>query len=658
MATVNRYTQTSTPRYNPRTLQELMMAPMYKREQHDKAAERIGVAETELAKLDSLGLHDDVLKEERAKLDADLQAQADMLESEGFSQSAKSDFLSFNKKYQDSIGPKGTIGKIGSALASWENEKATIMANATAMKYGPDQVKAKLDEAYAKYANEFAETGDIKDFVGPMPPAHEDLQKDILTIGQAMGSDTITRNKERGYKIDIDENGLFAITSRSGAVIQTDQESQLGKALKMLNDKWTGEGLGAQSAEWQGLDEETIATQIANGLGLQTSSTVLDKRTESYQFMAIPKAKADKEGVPLTFIRQKIPGFNSNGISPNSPLLALDKVRNVNFDIDGNLEKGASDETYEQQIDRMNKELTGPGSNGAFIEFNGETGLYDLYTQIGKEGAESYAVEPIFKTGYQIKGELDKIRTDNPGLRNISDKDLIEKMQAFKEDLASNYVEEVKIPGQSFEWLNDDLFGSRKGTGEQGAGSIQSLGVTLAGKEYTYDEVYKELGYDTAKEMRDGQEGGRPTVNSYVPILGKYKATVYDKDGNSHNMFIEGPEEINNHTQISRNAMTALVAGESFARLDNVQLSPGYYAYVINDFTTGPKIIYSQNSQAQTAADLIDMSPQLGRNNNETVALNEGDEVHDFLNIYKFEEATLLMSPVYQNMIGLDKTNK
>ena len=41
MAVVNQYTQLSTPRYTPRTLQELMLVPAYKREQHNAIDEGI-----------------------------------------------------------------------------------------------------------------------------------------------------------------------------------------------------------------------------------------------------------------------------------------------------------------------------------------------------------------------------------------------------------------------------------------------------------------------------------------------------------------------------------------------------------------------------------------------------------------------------------------
>ena len=57
MSTPNRYTRLQNTTYQPRSLQELMMVPQYKRQQHDTLTSSIAQYETQLAQADSLDVH-------------------------------------------------------------------------------------------------------------------------------------------------------------------------------------------------------------------------------------------------------------------------------------------------------------------------------------------------------------------------------------------------------------------------------------------------------------------------------------------------------------------------------------------------------------------------------------------------------------------------
>jgi hypothetical protein len=125
--TVNRYTQTQENRYQPRTLQELMLAPAYKRGKHDEMDASISEYETALAQFSGMDTHDTRLKEEQKKLYDKMTSQRDKLNEEGFSQSSKSDFIRFNKEYQKAIGPQGNIGQIQSAKDSFAKSRQQIL---------------------------------------------------------------------------------------------------------------------------------------------------------------------------------------------------------------------------------------------------------------------------------------------------------------------------------------------------------------------------------------------------------------------------------------------------------------------------------------------------------------------------------------------------
>jgi len=647
--TVNRYTQTQENIYKPRTLQELMLAPAYKRGKHDEMDASIAQYETQLAQADSLDVHGDKLKEEQQKLYDSMLAQRDKLESEGFSQSSKSDFIRFNKDYQQAIGPQGNIGKIDKARISYETEKENLLKNATTMGYGPKEVQDKLKKAYDKYKSDFEETGNITAFEAPLPPAYQDLQSDILKIGAAMKEETLTKLKQDGYEIGIDK-GMYVIKTKTGEVIETSNDPNIQNAMTYLNNKWTAKGgQGTASADWQGLTPDVIKEQINSGLGLQRTFKNIDQRQNNYQFQSIPTPQEGENGENLNFIRNKIPGFNVTGIDPHSALLTLDKITNLQF-VDGNIAVDNSsgvdaNESYEEMVNKMRAV---PGTGISFV-FNDEDGLW--YQNSPYQNKPS----PILKQGHHLTPVLSKLRKDNPMLANLNDEDLVKRLQAFKANLASNYVTDVQLPGSSFEWYSDDLFGNLAGSGEKSAGTVIDKSITINGQQLTYDAVLKDLGYK--ESVSDFKTKGVPAINSYVPALGKFKGTVYNSDGEVENIFVEAPPEVTNSTAITTAAVTAMMKGQSFTKLDVASVPPGYAYYMVNDFLDSPKILLTNNLNATTASDLINVVPTISGsrvdvNNKTTTAILELKDV------YSAEEMSLKSNPTYLALAGLDKTSK
>lgn len=301
MATVNRYTQINRPRYTPRTLQELMMVPAYKREQHDTINTSIAQLETQLAQYDSLDVHDDRLKAEQQKLYDQLTSQASKLESEGFSQSSKSDFLRFNKTYQQSIGPQGDIGKIQSAKASYEAEKAALMANAVQQGYGADIVKEKLREKYEKYGLDFTTDGKIVDFEAPLPPQYHDLETDILEFGKSLGYTEREWLANGEVTLTPDESGLIQIHTKTGSKLSKKNLEQLQSAVDALTSKWLKKGApGDMSAGWQNMDTEYITDMLTNGMAMQKVDSYRDMRKEDFNFVSPPK-KDEEEVEPPAY---------------------------------------------------------------------------------------------------------------------------------------------------------------------------------------------------------------------------------------------------------------------------------------------------------------------------------------------------------------------
>ena len=632
MATVNRYTNVSVPRYTPRTLQELMLVPAYKRQNHDTINESIAGLETQLSQYDGLDIHSDALKAEQERLYSKMTQQADQLEKEGYNPSSKSNFLRFNKEYQQAVGPQGQIGRIGSAKKQFEIDKENLIKNGTAMGYGPDQIQAKIDQKYQEYTNKFKETGKVVNFEAPMPPAYENLQDDIVKIGSVMGSEAMTKMKASGYKIGTDPTtGLFVITTADGSVVEASNDVNIKNAIEYLNKKWIDEGgTGTASSEWQNLTKEGIKEQINSGLGLQRDYKYIDDRKSSYQFI---QPKAGKETTPVEFLNDILQGINASTINPNSPLLLVDKFQEAKYNDKGELDISKGNyKTFEDKLNAFRKNNS--------VKYNSDTGNYEvLQGAAGSPGPGQSGTQIITKDWNHMKDDLKDLRVENPALAGLSDKELIGRMTNFRNSIKSNYITSNTPIGASYEWMTDRLFGNKEGTGEKGAGIMRQKGATLSGKEITYDQVYDELGYDSYSEFR---VKGNPTLQGYVPAMGKWQATAYNKKGEPKDIFIQAESELQLITKRTTDATNAMLEGKTFADLGAINTTNGTrYLYLVNDFAN-PMII---------ATDVVMTS---GKDLNSVKPVSS----MPFQNFAEAELMALQSNSKYISLSGVDKTSK
>lgn len=281
---MNRYTNITPSQYSPMTLQELMMAPAYKRQQHDAMSEAIAETEAELAQVDPLDVHSDLARQEQERLYNDLMAQSERLNAEGFNSRTKGDFLKTYKDYQQTVGPMGTIGKINAAKKIYEAKRAEIMQNASNMNHSPEATKVQLDRAYQEYVNNF-DGKNVTNFEGIMPPKYVDLQDDLTKVKNWLGSETTSELAKQGYSIQRDEEtGAYIMANQSGNKLTETNVPNLNIALDYLNNRWLKEdGEGYKSAQWNLQDSDNISNAINTGLGLMKKTAIKDNRNMTYK---------------------------------------------------------------------------------------------------------------------------------------------------------------------------------------------------------------------------------------------------------------------------------------------------------------------------------------------------------------------------------------
>ena len=657
---VNRYTQLpqNAYTYNPRSLQELMIAPAYMREQHNALEENIAATETALAQIDNDQLHNPLVQAEQERLYNQLQQQADMLNKEGFNSSAKSNFLRFNKDYQNSIGPKGILGQAQEYSAEYLKKRENTIANAINAGHDPVASVRQLDEAYQKWADSF-DGKKLTPFKDIVPPKYEDLTQDLKDIKAIHGSTITTDRGNESYNITPDPiTGQYVVQTQSGQILTETNNKQLNQALEQLNQKWlTPEGTGYKSDQWNYISPEYRAQQIKTGLGIMEDFKQQDTRQNNYSF--IKGAEISSDNKPINFLTDKIQGYNAYNIDPSSPILGLDQVNHVEYNDDGSINSENSRfKNYEEKVNYFKNQ------RGNLVSFNKALGLYTLTTMNNKTG--NYSTVPIKKDANHYKKDIHELRKKSPYFDNMTDKEVIQLLHNYREDINANFVASIDPINSNYEFLNDKLFGNLKGSGEKGSGVVQNKGATINGQQLTSDEVAKELGYDNLSILK---EKGHPVVQGYVAGLGKWQVAVKDNDGKYENMFVEAPDEINTLFEKTRLISENMLQAKPFSKIgsDKVQLKDGtektMTAYMINDYSGNPLLIYSEKDNINNPKELVEFIPSIKGGYRLKVKLENGEttedansRIVDYKTIFNYEKEYAATNPYYLEITG--KKNK
>jgi hypothetical protein len=325
---VNRYTNYQPAKYTPRTLQELMIAPAYMIQQHDTADERIALAQTALAQVDNLDLHDPVVQQEQQRLNQQLQQQAEMLNSEGFNSSTKGNFLRFNKDYQGSIGPNGLLGQSIEAKKIYNTNQTEFLASAAKEGIGSDRALELWKEKTANYTG-FDNQNRITNVEKQGVAAKQDYEQDLSRINSLLGS-TTTSEKSRGVSIVEqalpDGTTMFVAKNKSGATVESSNVNQLNDAKKAHESKWHDpKGEGFLYAKDAGLNITQERTNNMFSAMLKESS--IDQTSESIQFL--PKAIAENSIDPKGTIMSNDSTITSDALSQPKYADAISEIKNL-----------------------------------------------------------------------------------------------------------------------------------------------------------------------------------------------------------------------------------------------------------------------------------------------------------------------------------------
>lgn len=242
---LNRYTDLSVSAYNPMSMEELAVAPMMKRKQHDELDKQLAEA---VVKVDPLKYHEEEALRLKNELEGKVASQAEQLASQGITPDSKSSFYKLNKEYRDLTAPTGQVGKINRAKEIYDKEHAAFIKNAMeTSKIGGDVAEQRWNEYVAKnYTGyEDPEQKRVK-YIDPLGAvAYQDQDKDLALAHNILGNYS-KEIGDAGYTIGADPvTGLMGVINSKGQTVTKHNLGRVQEALDAYNLKWVdpkGEG--------------------------------------------------------------------------------------------------------------------------------------------------------------------------------------------------------------------------------------------------------------------------------------------------------------------------------------------------------------------------------------------------------------------------------
>ena len=278
---MNRYTQLSPSQFNPLSLEEIMLVPSMKRQQHNDILAKQEILRGELAKVDPLDVHLDEAVKLREEMNNKLTAQAEQLANSGIDPNTQGQFLALNREYQNLTGPTGRLGQINRAKQLRDAERARYL-EAASKQYGSTQALDlwnKYEKEYTGY--EDPEKSKIKYIDSKGILAAQDYEKDLQARNNILGSTTSEIERGGGRVVKNADGSYTAYDSNNRQMTKTNLD-QVNEMIKSMKAKWlTPGGAGYMFNEEAGINPENFKQQFEGDMYSQLETATGDSQKYS-----------------------------------------------------------------------------------------------------------------------------------------------------------------------------------------------------------------------------------------------------------------------------------------------------------------------------------------------------------------------------------------
>jgi hypothetical protein len=297
----NRFDNAYVSAYNPLSMDELAMAPMMKRKQHDDTLAKQELVKSGLAKTDPHSKYFERAQQLKSELETEMDTTAQQLATQGVNNDMVGKTIALNRKFQDLTSPTGELGQINAHNQNFKTTSAEYLNNATKLGYSPQIVQKRLEEFQQKHVTEEDrdELGNIKMFKPDLPTNYYDHIKVASDLFKDAGL-TQSQTDNLGSHIAYDNVGQSYVLTTGYKTGNANNDAQLEAAVKSLNDRLLDQKQPVRQAlDYQGISPEQALEDIKL-LSPVYSKKSTDTGSTSQISNYNPGSGADKTEVPDT----------------------------------------------------------------------------------------------------------------------------------------------------------------------------------------------------------------------------------------------------------------------------------------------------------------------------------------------------------------------
>lgn len=510
---MNRYSNLELSTYTPRSLQETLMVPVMRRQQHDAAANQLDAKISELDKINPLSQHFEEAQRLKKELKSTIESQANRLATEGFNTNTTSNIMQTNRGVSDMFSATGRIGKINSAKAQYDKEKETYLEDAVKIsKIGREQALKNWEkhskDNYTGYTNDGK---DISVISGLGAPSFQDYEKDRADYHNLLGK-TTSSAKASGFKIVPSglATGEMMMVDQKGNRVTSDNLNQLNAAKLGMMNKWVSEnGEGRRWANAAGWDPTSTANRINLDFGAMRERSDVDNTYTDHSVISGTGNKA-----------VKTPDVET----PTGTPYETKEVGAKDSDYNDILKIGSKNNGFERAVTS--------GSTARFGEGTVTPPKHFTHNDIA---------DPLMKARYLAT--FDKLyksgkiqhKVDNPYSAKLV---LAEMKKDGPITLSSNVIRtdaELNSLGFANKLVAKDAKGRDAQVVRELQQSLRKLIDPETGKPTTYNEMVKK-GYQMGKTQYFGYMSPHNWTESNFKSgdMAPHIITIYDKDGNAY----------------------------------------------------------------------------------------------------------------------------
>lgn len=302
MPAFNRYDDISTSTYTPRSLQETLMVPMMRRQQHDQAQAQLQAQVGELDKIDPLDVHFKEAQEIKSNLLSQIDKQAQQLATQGFNTQTTGDVFKTNRLIKEQFSPTGRAGQINAAKVAYAKQLNDYIEDATKTKgWSREQALRNWQDQHVKSYTGYDDQRGIQQISPYGAPIKVDRMQKLKDIKSLLGEQVVSELGGQSFQLMPQADGSVIAVDGSGRRIETSNKPNLQEALKLVQAQLAPGGEWASSIKFEGVPMQNVQSEMLHGINAMLANKVVDNRDVSHTLHGYknekPEELADLEAV-------------------------------------------------------------------------------------------------------------------------------------------------------------------------------------------------------------------------------------------------------------------------------------------------------------------------------------------------------------------------